>query len=322
MIPIITNINSPKTYKNRKITIEGYNFTGNIIVYFNSSTVVINDNSNDNTISIKTPDNLEQGKYKLSVALFEYSAGNIVPGYKSNEVDLMVFDSLRSSLDNFCKEYSIDQYTAQLTKLWKPGKFALKIGANLNKLLKVVARECHLFNLLMNDIFFESSPFTTEEFLGAWEVEYGLPEPCSTRPPGTIEDRKKELQRKALSEGNASPEYFEGLCRQLGVDVTITTESEPMMLCTDNCVSAVVPQEMSFVWYVNVFNSEENFMSCIDPCTYPLRWTEGQDIECFLNQIKPAHTIIVFRYFTGGKILSEDDQNLITEDGDNILAES
>lgn len=316
--PIIFYTSIDKIYPYRPYTLYGVNLKGNIALNFGGADYLFPGNLSETTLEV-LPQILNAGRYKLKVAHYEVNDSIITVGDYSNEIDLYYYDTIQDARNNYCPKFTEKAYIGAMLKLMPRGLFALNEDSNIYKLMNVLALEAKNNDEQVCTLKSETNPLTTDQFLPMWETEYGLPENCSNVDNSDIAYRKKELERKYLSFGGSSPAYFEYVAYIAGFTIKIEDNSVDMMTCEDTCEDAVIAEEMNFVWYVDVYGYETNVMTCEDTCEDALDWVDGGDIECFMNGIKPSHTIIFFRYTNETFYLLTDIGNRLITDEGNLL---
>lgn len=170
----------------------------------------------------------------------------------------------------------------------------------------------------------ESDPRRTAELLPDWERNWGLPDPCFSPMPMTLEDRRRILLLKMTLLGAQSREWFIKWAQFLGYTIYIT-EYAPFMSGVSRCGNTsaeeiaaggdqyhmrwyVGPAEMRFFWTVHVMNARLTWFRCgVGQCGIDHLLTIGLalDLECMIRRWKPAHTEVVFDYsslVTGGSM--------------------
>src|SRR4030095_6273006 len=158
----------------------------------------------------------------------------------------------------------------------------------------------------------ESDPRLTFELLTDWERNWGLPEPCWPPAP-TLDERRKMLVFKMTLLGGQSRQWFYDVAEWLGYTIRIT-EFAPYM-CGVSSVGdtrgifnegdadhyrwQLGPPEMRFYWTVHVDALKLlKFYTGISQTGIDRLLTirHAEDLECVLNEWKPAHTQIIFDY--------------------------
>ncbi len=127
----------------------------------------------------------------------------------------------------------------------------------------------------------ETVPSLTEELIGFWETDYGLPD-CCTPLGSTLQQRRNTLLAKIAQIGGQSPGYYIAVAAALGFSVTITEGLVGSFEWTVNVPLAITPQF---------------FRAGVGQAGTRLEYWSGNDeLECVLNQIKPAHSVLNFAY--------------------------
>jgi uncharacterized protein YmfQ (DUF2313 family) len=142
----------------------------------------------------------------------------------------------------------------------------------------------------------EANPFTTNELLSDWERVAGLPDKCAGVLEETVQGRRNGLLAKLASTGGQSPAYFISIAAALGYEITIT-EFRPFRVGLSAVGDALTNGDWQFTWRINAAETTTvPFRVGLSAVGEALR-TWGNDLlECKMNQIKPAHTILLFGY--------------------------
>ncbi|WP_328184613.1 YmfQ family protein [Marinobacter sp. OP 3.4] len=189
-----------------------------------------------------------------------------------------------------------DQYRNQLTALAPPGQ-ALpdQSDSNWQQLLQALAEEYARLDGRLHDLVKEGNPESTNELLTDWERLLDLPGPCDSLPE-TIQERRLAAHGKLIRVGGASPAYFIELAESLGYQVTIT-EYRPFRAGFSAAGDSLTNEEWLHHWMVNAAETAVvEFSAGQSAAGEPVRsWGEGQ-LECPIEQLKPAHTVVNFSY--------------------------
>ncbi len=147
------------------------------------------------------------------------------------------------------------------------------------------------------DLPTETLPSTSTFLLPEWESTLGLPDPCAGEDP-TIAQRQAHVVAR-LTQGNGpSIPSLTAFAAALGYTITIT-EFAPAR--ADNLVAdgAVYDPAWAFAWQVNApgfvidyFSADESYAD------EPLATWASRVLQCELQRIAPAHTILMFSYVT------------------------
>lgn len=193
--------------------------------------------------------------------------------------------------------YTKDQYREQLRALLPPGRaLPAERGSTLDGLLDAMAEELARVSARMDRLPIEAVPNTTSELLPDWERVAGLPDNCSGQLANTLQGRRADLVTKLTSLGGQSRAYFIGLAAQLGFTVTID-EFRPFRAGTSRAGEAITNGDWVFTWRVNgppvpVIRFRAGQSAAGEPLA---SWGNGP-LECRFNQLKPAHTNVIFAY--------------------------
>lgn len=147
----------------------------------------------------------------------------------------------------------------------------------------------------------EADPRLTFELLAEWEHVAGLPDPCVIAEQ-TVEERRQALVNRLSKRGGASRSYFIGLAEDMGYGTVTLREFRPFMAGVSRAGDAsweVGAPSMRFYWRVNVPGARLSWFRAgqgragNDPL---LKISRAEDLECRLQRLKPAHTILQFSY--------------------------
>jgi uncharacterized protein YmfQ (DUF2313 family) len=124
-------------------------------------------------------------------------------------------------------------------------------------------------------------PDTTNACLPDWEFDYGLPDCCTPLAP-TLAGRRAALAAKIASRGGQSKAYFIAVAAALGFTITITEGAASTFTWTVHVSGAFTP-----ILFRAGNSGAGDLLTAYRP---------NAELECVLNQIKPAHTILNFAY--------------------------
>lgn len=225
------------------------------------------------------------------------------------------------------RPYSVEDYTDQLLELLPKGPaWSRRLGTNLWKLLSAAAAELALVHSLARFLLQEATPSQTVDSLDEWEVELGLPEACVLTPATDADSRRREIFRKANSLGGCSPAYFEELAAILGFSITVDEYfqlAHPFKAGQAVAGDALTQGPWLFTWRVQALvpdSTVQVFTAGNGTAGTPLRWWGLEELECLFEQLKSAHTLIVFTYVQGaqytmvgntGETMVGDNSNMI-----------
>jgi uncharacterized protein YmfQ (DUF2313 family) len=163
----------------------------------------------------------------------------------------------------------------------------------------------------------ESDPRATIELLPDWERNWGLPDPCITDPPNSLEERRLRLIIKMTLLGGQSRAFFIHIAQMLGYEIVIQ-EYAPYMTGVSRCGDTrdvyigdglggkdpfyrwqLGPPEMRFFWTIHVNALKLIYFRCNSSRTgidRLLAILVAPDLECVFDKIAPAHTKIIYDY--------------------------
>jgi uncharacterized protein YmfQ (DUF2313 family) len=152
-----------------------------------------------------------------------------------------------------------------------------RLHAELDAEAEVLTSLDIVITLLLSAI----DPEAATETLTDWERVYAL-------VPGdhdTLQLRRQRVMAVLAETGGLSREYFIGIAKALGYDITITEPDAPM-----------------WRWLVNVNGApEQTYYFRVGESVVGDRLEEpgDPDLETLFNRLKPAHTECLFKYSEG-----------------------
>lgn len=139
----------------------------------------------------------------------------------------------------------------------------------------------------------ELYPPSTAALLAEWELDYGLPDPCTPQPQ-TVEQRIQALLAKITDLGSLSRQKYIDLAAALGFTITIT-EFRPFT-CLGDCISPITGPEWRFVWQVNAPTTTLSLLTCRGDCISPLRSWGNVPVECAIKRRNRPSRTVIFSY--------------------------
>lgn len=190
-----------------------------------------------------------------------------------------------------------DAYREQLKALLPPGQaFPRDTGSSMDDLLGAMAQELARIDGRGEALILEANPQTANELLADWERVAGLPDKCAGTLEETVQGRRNALLAKLSSTGGQSPAYFIEVAAALGYTVTIT-EFRPFRAGLSEAGDALTNGDWVFYWQVNApATTVIQFRASQSAAGDPLAAWGNDALECKLNQLKPAHTGVLFAY--------------------------
>lgn len=198
-----------------------------------------------------------------------------------------------------------EEYAQLLKNLLPPGvAFPREPGTNLEQVLLGCAPEFSRLEGRADLLAVEVNPQYSTELLPDWERATGLPDKCSGELEETLQGRRNAVVAKLSSVGGQSKSYFIEVAKKLGYEITIS-EFRPFRAGRSAAGDALTNgKDWAFSWRVNARQTTIiEFRAGLSAAGEPLRSWGNTALECKINQIKPAHTFVLFGY---GAIESEE----------------
>lgn len=149
----------------------------------------------------------------------------------------------------------------------------------------------------LNDLIAEIFPCSLNppELLPEWEATLGLPDECIGEL-ATVQERVRAVCAKFRARGGQSKEYFIAVAASLGFHITIT-EFAPFRAGYNHAGDPDYGEAWANTWRVTVDQFEViPFRAGLSVAGDPLRAWGNRLLECVLDAIKPAHTVLQFVY--------------------------
>lgn len=139
----------------------------------------------------------------------------------------------------------------------------------------------------------EFDPAQAAAALADWERNYGLPDQCAPLDL-TLAQRTAALLRKIASQGGQSRGYMIDSAAAAGYVITID-EFDPQTVESD-VENPLHDLDAPFMWQVTTTLPAGALYTVESAVDEPLETGGNFSLECVLNLIKPAHTLILFNY--------------------------
>ena len=170
------------------------------------------------------------------------------------------------------------QWLQALRKLLPRGAlWNFPVGGMLEALLLAIDDGLNAAEADVENILVESDPRTTTMLLPDWEATCGLPDGCIPGG-GSTAQRRLAVVGRLVATGGASKDYFINLAATYGYTITI---DEPAL----HTWRVISPLASGLV-----------YSTCNGTCDDQLQTYGNQQLECFINRLKPAHTVAEFEY--------------------------
>ncbi len=138
------------------------------------------------------------------------------------------------------------------------------------------------------------NPFNANDWISDWERVYGLPDACA-QDEQTWQERIAALALLATEQGGLSKAYFAKVAAVFGYTVSIS-EYAPFR-AGSRAGDALTNGDWYFAWCVETqANTPHTFRAGASVAGEPLAYWSDEVLECIMTRLKPAHTVVLFRY--------------------------
>jgi uncharacterized protein YmfQ (DUF2313 family) len=140
----------------------------------------------------------------------------------------------------------------------------------------------------------DAFPATTDQLLPEWQATLGLPDPCAGPSP-TLQQSQAQVVARLTGRGkNQSQAYFISFAANLGFAITIT-QFAPARAGVLRAGQPARGQAWAFAWQVNASAITQTFFRAgRSSAGEPLVVVSNSVLQCELNRLRPAHTVIIF----------------------------
>lgn len=193
--------------------------------------------------------------------------------------------------------HTVEEYGALLKNLLPPGAaFPREPGTEMEKVLLGCAVEFARMEARADALAIDVNPLDTNELLTDWERVAGLPDKCAGTLETTMQGRRNALAAKLRSTGGQSKAYFISVMQALGYEITIS-EFRPFQAGFSRAGDPLTNGDWVYTWRVNAPETTIiEFKAGLSAAGEALRTWGNDTLECKINQLKPAHTIVFFGY--------------------------
>ncbi|MBV2161428.1 MAG: DUF2313 domain-containing protein [Achromobacter denitrificans] len=144
-----------------------------------------------------------------------------------------------------------------------------------------------------NQLLVDAFPGSTYELLPEWELTLGLPDPCAGPAP-TIQARRAQVVARLTATGGQSIPYFTGLAKSLGYEVTVTQFMPSRFGKRFGTPFGGV--DWAHAWQINAPTFTVNRLRFGESFGSPFSYWTNSVLQCELQSVKPAHTVLNFSY--------------------------
>lgn len=189
---------------------------------------------------------------------------------------------------------SADAYARMLKALLPRGAlWRLESDSIISKVLLAISDELARVDVRGDDLIREINAPTTLELLPDFENMLGLPDPCLGEDPSTAQ-RIASVVAKLTATGGQTAAYYISVAAALGFAITIDEFRAHDV--DDDVDYPLYDAAWNFAWQVNSALNTIVELTVEDTVDDPLATFGNDQLECVLEEIKPAHTEIIFVY--------------------------
>lgn len=192
-------------------------------------------------------------------------------------------------------DFTADDFAEAMLKLLPTGKvWPTGFDTIIRKVLEGMGGTYERQTARSNNLLIDAFPATAVELLTDWENTLGLPDPCQGPAP-TILARQAQVISRFAKSGGQTVAYFIALAAQLGYAITITEFSPAYFGMPFGGFFG--GDDWAYVWQVNApLVSQEFFLFGQNNFGDPFSVFGNAVLECELQRVKPAHTLLIFSY--------------------------
>lgn len=193
-------------------------------------------------------------------------------------------------------QYSAAEFASALQALMPRGKAWPRDPASVqSKVLTAMAQSYARNTSRAAQLLVDAFPLTTVELLPEWESTLGLPDPCAGLSP-TLAARRAQVVARLKAQGGQSIAYFVAFALALGYVVTVT-QFVPARAGLMRAGRPLCGPAWAHAWQINtVLNTVQRARAGSVTAGEPLAYWSNAVLECELNAVKPAHTVLIFSY--------------------------
>lgn len=192
--------------------------------------------------------------------------------------------------------YSLADYVSAFQNLLPRGRVWQTDPASVQAQLEAgLVASTQRVNVADAALLVDAFPSTTVYLLPEWESALGLPDPCAGPAP-TVAARQQQVVARFTNGGGQSAAYFIALAKALGFTIT-TTMFAPFRAGQSHAGDPLGGPWSFFTWQVNApLNTVSYFRAGHSRAGEPLASWGNTVLECELNALDPAHTVVQFAY--------------------------
>lgn len=196
--------------------------------------------------------------------------------------------------------YSAADYLSMLQALLPEGAaWTRDPDAALTQLLAGIAGELARVDASAHLLIREADAYETLALLAEHESAWGLPDEC-TQSGATIQERREAVLAKEQNLGGQSVPYFLELAILLSGSSDVAVSEYRPFTAGSPSGDQLTNGTWCHAWRVTApAYAVHRFAAGVSVAGEPLVRATNERLECVLNRLKPAHSVIHFAY-TGG----------------------
>lgn len=188
--------------------------------------------------------------------------------------------------------YERPDYVAMLVSLLPAGAaWPRDPDAVLQLVLSSLANELSKVDDRATALLVENDPRSTVELIEDWERVFNLPDSCVVNTTLSVQERRAAIEARMTTVGGQSKAFFIEYAFRLGYTITID-EFFPYFEGEE-----LINEGMEYTWRINAPGlTVRDFRVGDSTVGEDLRTWGNEPLECAMNKLKPAHTVLLFGY--------------------------
>lgn len=191
--------------------------------------------------------------------------------------------------------YSLADYKAALLSLLPVGRVWSRDPAGAQaQLMDGLAPTFVRLDARAQALLVDAFPASTVELLGEWEQSLGLPDPCEGEDQ-TLQQRRAQVVTRLVAAGGQSVSYFLQVIERLGYEGATIEEFTPFKADVGVADAPVYDESWAHAWRITVPGLRfYEFSADISAADEALLTIANDVVICVVNQLKPAHTTVIY----------------------------
>lgn len=196
-----------------------------------------------------------------------------------------------------------DDFTTALLSLLPRGRvWPKEPGAVLPNTIAFVSPTFARQTARANNLLVDAFPATAVELLPTWEALLGLPDPCAGQGT-TIAARQAQVIARLLGTGGQAVDDLIAFAALFGYTITITEQAPADGTLTPATIGSTIGDRLVedsgndvFTYIVNAPLVTVTYATIGSTIGTPLVAWGNDVLECVMEEVKPAHTQVLFAY--------------------------